>query len=865
MRGRPKILTASIALAGLFAAGSVPADPGSLPLMDYRTESWMVPQSPAVSAGPVGGLFNPAASALYARGGLDMWSGRSDLTAHQGYGFALGRTLSFALHDQEFGPVNAPYSVTNLQLGLTRGGPAGALGLAYRWATGETGRTPRHKSLVVGGAARVHSWLTLGAAQNQSLQADAGQTVLDLGLRPLGRPWLTLFADWTADRDQAFFGEGGWGAGLEIRPLTGVHLGARAREIAGTHDLQYALTLGVTVGDLGLLGLPVYDGDGDLTHDSWLVRSSPPQGGIDPRSLEVPSHRYYYALNLENKVLTYQKHRWFDDEKVAWLDLLPVLEGLQEDRHIDLVAVNLAGLRARPSLLWEFRQQLERIRASGKEVVIHADRLDGAAYYLASAADYLTLDPWGAVEIPGIALARSYLKGTLEKLGLGFQEHRYFKYKSAVETLSRDSMSEADREQRQRIVDVIYAVLSEGTASGRGMTPARFDQLVDEKVFLTADDALASGLVDTLMRWNGLPEWIRSRRGLKPAGFAPGHAGPRRWDEQWGRPRRIPVVYAVGVCAMDEGIKGRTTGAYLRGLADDPTVAAVVLRADSPGGDGLASDLVAEGIRKLKEAGKPVIVSQGDVAASGGYWISMDGTEILTTPVTITGSIGVISGWLWDDGFAGKMGITSDVVSRGAHADLFTKVNLPFLGGIPRRPMTQPELDLTESLVRQMYAGFVGAVAEGRGLEFAAVEDVAQGRVWMGQDAIDRGLCDRIGSLADALARARELAGIPAWQEIQVTEYPPRPLVKMPSLLPRLPSLLGVGDRVNLAGAWLAGLLARSGAAGSSPAAADDPAWSAPGLDALDLDYLQNIAANPGRPVMMIDPGLVPQQWRGDY
>ena len=166
------IRTAMIILAGLFAASSAPADPGTLPLMDYRTESWMVPQSPAVSAGPVGGLFNPAAFALYARGGLDVWSGRSDLTARQGYGFALGRTLNFALHDQEFGPVNAPYSVTNLQLGLTKGGPSGALGLAYRWATGETARTPRHKSLVLGGAARVHTWLTLGAAQNLSLQAD---------------------------------------------------------------------------------------------------------------------------------------------------------------------------------------------------------------------------------------------------------------------------------------------------------------------------------------------------------------------------------------------------------------------------------------------------------------------------------------------------------------------------------------------------------------------------------------------------------------------------------------------------------------------------------------------------------------------
>lgn len=860
MRIHP-VLLAFICLAA--AAGTATcalAEPGALPLTDYRTASWMLPQSPSVTAGPVGGLFNPAAYALNSRVGLDVWTGRDDDLDLQSWGLACGRRVNFSVFTQEYLGDGGDNSVTDFQLGLAGSNRAGSFGLGYRWGQGETGRSPRHKALVAGFVGRPGRWFTLGGSHAVSLEADAGQTVLDVGLRPLGRPWFTLFADWTADQDQAFFGDGAWGAGVEIRPLTGLHLGGRIRDFTGTDDLQYTFTLGLTVGETGLLGLPSVDENGDHPFTALLVRSSPPTGGMDPRTFEIPRRPEYYSLDLENKILTYQKHRWFDDQRVAWLDLLPVLEGLQEDPKTELVAVNVAGLRARPSLIWELRQQLERIKASGKTIVIHGDRLDQGTYFLASVADRITLDPWGQIELPGTVLARTYLKGTLEKLGLGFQEHRYFKYKSAAETLSRDSMSDADREQRQRIVDVIYGVQREGTSAGRALAPAEFDRIVDEQGFLTADEALAAGLVDTLMRWNAYPEWLDEDRGLKPAKHVPEPAAPRSWDEQWGRPRRIPVVYALGVCAMDEGIKGRATSAYMRRLARDPSVAAVVLRADSPGGDGLASDQIAGAIRILKEAGKPVIVSQGDVAASGGYWISMDGTEILTTPVTITGSIGVISGWIWDDGFAGKMGMTSDVVSRGRHADMYATVNLPFLGGIPRRAMTQEELDRTEKLIRDMYAGFVGAVAAGRGLEFDAVAEVAQGRVWMGEDAIERGLCDGIGSLADAIARARELAGIPDWQEIEITEYPPRPLIELPSLLPRLPSLLGVGTRIN---AWTAGMIARAEAL--EAVAGDPAAWFAPGLDSADIGYLKAIADQPGRPLMVIEPGLLPQEWRRDY
>jgi len=515
----------------------------------------------------------------------------------------------------------------------------------------------------------------------------------------------------------------------------------------------------------------------------------------------------------------------------------------------------MAGLRCRTSLLWEFRQKIDEIKASGKEVIIHLDRAGAGLYYLASSADRVTMDPYGGISMPGIVLTRSYLKGTLEKLGIGFQAHRYFKYKSAVETLSRDSMSDADREQRQRIVDVIYETLRNDTAQSRNLSEDQFDGIIDNMSELLTQDAIDSGLIDASARWDQLGKWLKDER---QASFAPPELlkAPREfYDDQWGPNLKIPVVYAVGECAMDTGIKGRSTSAYLRSLINDPNVAAVVLRADSPGGDPLPSDLITDAIMQLKKAGKPVIVSQGDVAASGGYWISMEGTKILTTPLTITGSIGVISGWIYDDGIAAKAGITSDTVQRGEHADLFSSVNFPFIGGVPRRPMNEGELERAEKLIRAMYADFVSAVAQGRGLSVDAVGEVAQGRVWMGGDAIEHGLCDSFGSLSDAIDLARQTAGVSDWRQVDVVEYPPRPLFKMPSFMPGLPSVFGFGDRIN-------DYLMRSMMTQPMAMPYTEPTGLPEGLDLMDANFLRQLNSSAGQPVMMVAPDVLPDGWR---
>ncbi|MCB1184851.1 S49 family peptidase [bacterium] len=842
----------------VLAAAPALAARGGNPFLDYRGGSWLVPQTPAVTGGPVAGLFNPAAAVLNDVGGADFWWNDTDIRSGlDDYGFALGRNLSFAMNATTFGTHAESWKIYDYQLGLAGGSRDHAFGLAYRWSNGETARTPREDALVVGTVSRPFRWLSFGAAGTFALGPAAYQGVFDVGLRPLGTDLLTLHADWTANDDERFLADGSWGAGVELRPVDGVHLGFKAREAADGGDPDYGAFLGVTLGFSTFGALPVYSGASDeRLRTTYLVRSNPPLRGLPLGGLTLGKRTTYFPLSLENRVLTYQKYRWFDDERIAWLDLLPLLDAVRDADDIDIVAVNLAGFRGRPSLVWELREKLLEIRRTGKELVIHVDNPGALVYWLAAIGDQVTIDPYGMVTIPGLALSRSYLKGTLEKLGLGFQEHRYFKYKSAAETLSRDHMSDADREQRQRIVDVIYTTFRDGAAAARDLGPDQFDALVDEQALLTAAEAQAAGLVDGAARWDGVLKRLRDERGARPVRKAPRDYPREFWDEQWGQPAKIPVVYAVGPCAMDSGINGRKTSAYLRGLIGDPDVKAVVLRADSPGGEVLPSDLVAEAIAQLRAAGKPVVVSQGDVAASGGYWISMNGAEILTTPLTITGSVGVISGWLWDDGFAEKAGVTSDVVHRGAHADLYANVNLPFLGGIPRRPMTDAELARVEHVIRGMYGQFVDAVARGRGMTPEAVDAIAQGRVWMGPDAVANGLADRLGTLDQAIGRARELAGIPAGREIELVEYPPRPLVQWPSFGPRLPGLFGLGTWVN---GGLAHLYGRD-----AEAAEPVPALlGAPGLGTAQVDYLQSLNAARGGAAVLVDPDLLPEAWTG--
>ena len=428
--------------------------------------------------------------------------------------------------------------------------------------------------------------------------------------------------------------------------------------------------------------------------------------------------------------------------------------------------------------------------------------------------------------LDGFVINRTYLQGTMEKLGLGFDEWRFFQYKSAYETYSRESMSSADLKQMQALIDDLYTLVRKEICKSRHFTEVRFDSLVNEKTLFLPGEAIREGLVDTLGRWKNMDKIIKTFEGEKkrmiPSKALAANLFPRR---EWGSRPKIALIYAEGVCDLNEGIGARKLEKILLNLEDDPEVKAVILRVDSPGGDGLASDLVAEAMRSCSEK-KPVIVSQGNVAASGGYWISMNGDVILAGPNTITGSIGVIGGWVWDKGLGAKLGMTSDYVKKGKHADLRSGITFPFFNQrLPSRNLNKEERSTMEEAIRNIYNGFVARVAVARDLDFKQVKKIAQGRVWSGIAAKDIGLVDLIGGLDTAIDIAKESAGIPSKAEVDLIEFPEKGWIN-PNIFS--PKLLGITFQER------------------------EMDWT--------WEYLKMISRYPAQPLLMTPPDLIPEK-----
>ncbi len=822
-------------------------------LPDYHTGSDQVPQTPSVSGGAVGAFANPASWATTERGEAAFWW--NDRSVREGnldnYGFSLGRGLGFAMQRNQMGGPEESFAVFDYQLGFASGNRAGHFGVAYQWSGGDDERIGRERVVKIGSISRPGRYLSYGMAGHFSTESPERLGVFDFGVRPiLGKPLLTLFSDYSV-RNGEKIDEGRWGAGFEVRPYRGIHVGMKLRDATGADDYAYSLNLGLTLGGSGFHVLPSYDKDGErrtsegLRPTTYLVRMDPPYQGLPVANWirkAVDSNRYV-EMDLRDRALVYQTAQWFDADRIAWLDLARSLEHVRDDAAIRGIAINLAGFRGSPVMLWEFREKLRELQSAGKEVLIHMERGQMALYYLASVADDISLDPQGDLLLPGLALQRTYMKSALDKIGLGFHEFRYFEYKTAVNPLARNEMSEGDKEQLGRIVDVIYETWREGICEGRGFDNAYFDSMVEEAALVTARDAIQWKLVDRLGRWDELGKWLEKERGGARLGPLPFDRDRQiHPDERWGRPKELAIVYAVGPCDMDSGIRGRDTSKHLRDLADRRDVAAVVLRADSPGGDPLPSDLVAAGMRKNRKEGKPVVVTQGNVAASGGYWISMPGDAIFTGPLTITGSIGVISGWVYDNGVGEKTGFRAEGPQRGSHSDLFTGIRFPLVGKIPARDVTPEEESRIKTLTLQVYGNFVGTVAKDRDLDSAGVHAIAQGRVWMGRDAIERGLCDRTGSFTDAILDAKRRAGLSPDEEVIFSEFPERERFRLPQILPDIP---GMGM---LYTAWNH-FWPRSTSAVSSV----KPDYA--------MTYLESVLGAHGNPLTVVPPELLLEDW----
>ncbi|HEX2865682.1 MAG TPA: signal peptide peptidase SppA [Ignavibacteriales bacterium] len=677
------------------------------------------------------------------------------------------------------------YSVTDYRVSLGFGSRAFSLGLGFGWSGGDVERFGRSKIVRAGMLLRPSRYLSLGASGIVSTTYSAKELYTDLAVRPLGNEFITLFADIVLRNTEIVRGKKEiWSAGAALEVIPGLRITGRYFQTKA-----FSAGLELSFGHIGLSGQAHYGDNQAHAYNTYGIRI----GTYDRNFIGTlfPSKDY---LNITLKgEMKYQRFMFFDESNTLY-DILNEIDAAKEDPDIKGIALNATELQVPGEMLWELRERLIDFRKSGKKVVIFLERPDMADYYFATAADKVVLDPLGMLSMQGLIAGRTFYKGTLEKLGIGFDELRFFKYKSAMESFSRKDMTEADKVQRGRLIEAYYNLMRDGISKARGLTPEAVDSIVNNKVILLPREAVELGLVDTLDRWENLSEVIKKVEGTKR--HLVSARALRKYklpdDNKWGEFDRIAIIYAIGATSMDAGINARRLVKDVQHAAENPRVKAIVIRVDSPGGDAMASDYIAEAIKKYKKH-KPIVISQGAVAASGGYWLSMYADTIVSAPNTITGSIGVIGAWVYNTGLSEKLGFTTDYVKIGDHADLGFGASLPFMGiGLPDRNLTPEERARFEYFIKDSYDMFITKVAEGRRLTPEFVDSVGQGRVWIGPDAKDNHLVDILGGLSDAIKVAKQRAGIQKEKDIRFVQYPAMPLFDLSFLRP---GILGFGAK----------------------------------------------------------------------
>ena len=843
----------AIASAAL-ALGATTAFPVSIPSYYQHLDFNLT--SPTAFTDAAGGYFNPSVYSMMPGAEGEVYWSNFDEPGIGRWGLFTGmRNLGFGLVHNQVPTSNGQISVTDYHIALSGGTRDVSMGVGFGWSGGhDEDLFDRQNLMQLGLTWRLNHFVSLSGNETWGLKDGDRRELADLAVRPLGNDRFTVFGDIETDVQGGNYSDNfPWSAGAMVEVPAGLKLIGRVQDSKDTES-TWSLALAYSFGGgfhQGVMRGSVnqhFDQNDKTDVTTWGVRFGYPERS----TLTAKLHKNSGYLSMSPRgPLTYSRYRFFDS-RLSLQNFLDAIDDARTDDRVSGIALNLSGSEFTRGQAWEIRARLQDFRATGKHVVVFVDEATQSTYYIASAADHIVMDPEGTLLMPGYVLGRTYVASLLEKLGVGFEEFRFLKYKSAVENFSRHNMSDADREQRQALVDEFFSTYRDDVARSRNVSPATVEHWMNDQGVFTASKALDEKLVDQLGRWDEVKDSVKKLEGKRQS-FVGTVALADRWypSKQWGEPDKIAVVYAIGECDMDKGINARRLEGILKGLRDQDDVKAVVVRVDSPGGSPMASDVVAGQMRELMKR-KPVVVSQGDVAASGGYWLSMCSHAIVSEPTSITGSIGVIAGWVWDKGLGKKTGMEGDFVKAGEHADVFFSLKPPYIPliAIPHRAVDDAERKVVYDTMKELYARFVAAVATNRKMDKDKVEALAQGRVWTGNAAIKNGLVDRIGGLEDAIMLAREMAKIPADSKAEIVEYAPQSgLFKMNLPIPglgasfaALPALLSVD--------WSAALFA---SLSSSDATTDD------NNEDSGVTYLRHMIKYNGRAQCILSPEMIPQ------
>lgn len=463
-------------------------------------------------------------------------------------------------------------------------------------------------------------------------------------------------------------------------------------------------------------------------------------------------------------------------------DMIAVTERIVNDPRVENVVLRFDTLQAGVSALFSLRRMFLDLRNNGKRLTAWLPGANTWEYYLASACDEIILPPSGRLSVLGVRLETTFLKDTLDLVGVYADLESIGEYKASPDTFRRSTMTESHREMLDAILGSYYDELITAISDGRGLDPARVREIIDAMPMLPTE-ALEAGLIDAVLYEDELPTH------LQPPEAKDQQATPlctwrdgSRWLRQPtkratrsclgvvslegmimpGSSRRAPFPIPLPIPSAQAGAE--TISQALRRAEADKRIAAVILTIDSPGGSALASDLICREVRRLRES-KPVVVLMGEYAASGGYYAAALANRIVARPTTLTGSIGIWGGKFTLGGLYDRLGINRASLQYGALAGIYSDVT----------PFSEEERAWIRRDMGETYAMFKALVAEGRGMTEERVEEIARGRVWTGAQAREIGLVDELGGFDTALALAKELADLKADQDVPVVQVsPPR-------------------------------------------------------------------------------------------
>lgn len=695
-------------------------------LLTPLDRDWTAHPSVAVTDDAHSVLINPAG--LGFRPDLDVWLQKGLATPHDLNFLLAGGHTGFAMTawgDQQrysfgFGIHPAPglYLGTSYHYGRVPGSDYGSfdLGLLYRpldqVSVGLVGRD-------------INSPVLPGRRQPRSV-------VGGVAVRPFGeRATLSFDTQWAEglDPDPAL--------GLSLLPFDGI--GVRG---------QYALS-----------GRWSFGADVFLPQVGLTSAQTPQGPNVGVRytaarraSVMEPQGKFVAVLDLRGKLQEIRSTGLFAPEGVNTLaDVLKQLERAKGDQDVHSVLLRLGGVQASWGILYEVREAVKAVREAGKPVHAYLYGGGNADLYVASAANKVLAHPIGDLDFKGIAFPLTYYKDLLDKLGVKADYVTIGEYKSAMENVTHRDITAANKEQMEALLDDLFGHLTAAIAEGRKLPLAKVQELV-ELGMLSPAAAQEAGLIDEVAYEDELPvklgqaEMPKIKLALR-----------ENYRERWGEKPKVALIVASG--PIVEGKSGRdmfsgdgvlgsdTLVRAIRQAAEAEEVKAVVVRIDSPGGSALGSDMIWRELSRLK-AKKPVVISMGDVAASGGYWIATAGNQIVADPGTITGSIGVLTGKFSLEGLYDKLGIEHRVLKRGAHADLYGD----------HRSLTPDEVALLQGSIRDIYRQFLERVAESRKWSVEEADRLGRGRVYTGTRALKLGLVDKLGGQHVALQLAKQMA-----------------------------------------------------------------------------------------------------------